>query len=54
MEQLRLGLTMFQIMTKHRQHVKNIMLRICELNKDMFFTKQDVRVLFEKLAQETY
>jgi hypothetical protein len=43
MEQLKLGLTMFQIMAKHRQHVKNIMLRTCELNKDMFFTKQDLR-----------
>jgi hypothetical protein len=27
MEQLRFGLTMFQIMAKHKQHVKNIMLR---------------------------
>jgi hypothetical protein len=26
MEQLKLGLTMSQIMKKHRQHVKNIML----------------------------
>jgi hypothetical protein len=54
MEQLRLGLTMSQIMENHRQHVKNIMLGTCELNRDMFLTKQDVRVLFEKLAQETY
>jgi hypothetical protein len=54
MEQLRLGLTMFQIMAKHRQHVKNIMLGTCELNKDMFLNKQDLGVLFGKLAQETY
>jgi hypothetical protein len=45
---------MFQIMAKHKQHVKNIMLGTCELNIDMFLTKQDVRVLFGKLAQETY
>jgi hypothetical protein len=54
MEQLELGLTMFQIMAKHRQHVKNIMLRTSELNRDMFFTKQNVSVLFGKLVQETY
>jgi hypothetical protein len=39
MEQLSLGLTMSQIMAKHRQHVKNIMLRTCGLNRDMFFTE---------------
>jgi methylase of polypeptide subunit release factors len=36
MEQLKLGLIMFQIKAKHRQHVKNIMLRTCELNRYMF------------------
>jgi len=50
MEQLRLGLMMFQIMTKHRQHVKNIMLGTFELNKDIFLIQQDVRVLFGKLS----
>jgi hypothetical protein len=54
MEQLRLGLTLFHIMAKHRQHVKNIMLRTCELNRNMFLIKQDVKVLFGKLAQKTY
>jgi len=54
MEQLRLGLAMFQIMAKHKQHVNNIMLKTCELNKEMFFTKQDVKVLSVKLAQKTY
>ncbi len=54
MEQLRLGLTMFRIMAKHRQHVKNIMLGTCELNRNMFLTKQDVKVLSRKLTQETY
>jgi len=54
MEQLRLGLIVFQNMAKHRQHVKNIMLRTCELNKNMFFIEQNVKVLFRKLAQETY
>ncbi len=38
MEQLMFGLTVFQIMTKHRQHVKNIMLGTCELNINMFLT----------------
>jgi hypothetical protein len=54
MEQLMLGLTMSQIMTKHRQHVKNTMLKTCELNRDMLFTEQDVKVLFGKLVKETY
>jgi hypothetical protein len=54
MEQLRLELIMSQIMAKHRQHVKNIMLGTCELNKDMFLIKQDVMVLSRKLAQKTY
>jgi hypothetical protein len=54
MEQLKLGLTMFQIMAKHKQHVKNIMLGTCELNKNMFLIEQDVKVLFGKVVQETY
>jgi hypothetical protein len=54
MQQLKLGLTMFQIMAKHKQHVKNIMLRTCELNRDMFLIKKNVRVLFGKVVQETY
>jgi hypothetical protein len=53
-KQLKLGLTMFQIMAKHKQHVKNIMLGTCELNKDMFLIEQDVRVLFGKSIQKTY
>jgi hypothetical protein len=39
MEQLRFGLIMSQIMAKHKQHVKNIMLEKCELNRNMFLTK---------------
>jgi hypothetical protein len=54
MEQLRLGLTIYQIMAKHKQHVKNIMLRTCELNRDMFLTKQAVKLLSGELVQETY
>jgi len=54
MEPLKFRLTMFQIMAKHRQHMKNIMLGTCELNRDMFLTKQNVKVLFGKLVQETY
>ncbi len=54
MEQLMFELTMSQIMAKHRQHVKNIMLGTCELNRDMFLIKQDDRVLSGKLVQETY
>jgi hypothetical protein len=54
MEQLRLGFTMSRIMAKHRHHVKNIMLRTCELNRDMFFTKQNVKVLSGKLTLKTY
>jgi hypothetical protein len=54
MEQLRLGLTLFQIMAKHRGHVKNIMLKTCELNRDMFLIEQDVKVFSRKLVQETY
>jgi hypothetical protein len=42
MEQLKLGLKVSQIREIHRQHVKNIMLRTCELNRDMFLIKQDV------------
>jgi hypothetical protein len=54
MDRLKLGLIVFQIMLKHWQHVKNIMLGTCELNRDMFFTKQHVKVLFRKLVQEIY
>jgi hypothetical protein len=45
---------MSQIMVKHSQHVKNIMLGTRELNKDMFLIEQDVKVLSWKLVQETY
>ncbi len=51
MEQLRLGSIESQIMTKHKQHVKNIMLRTCQLNKNMFLVEQNVRVLSKKLVQ---
>jgi hypothetical protein len=54
MEQLRLGLIVFQIMAKHKQRVKNIMLGTCELNKNMYFIEQNVKVLFKRLVQETY
>jgi hypothetical protein len=53
-QRVRLGLTMFQIMAKHRQHVKNIMLGTCELTKDVFLIEQDVKVLFRKLTPKTY
>ncbi len=43
---------MFQIMAKHKQHVKNIMLGTCELHRDMFITEQDVKVLFGKLDKK--
>jgi hypothetical protein len=36
MEKLKLVLTTFQIMAKYKEHVKNIMLVICEFNKYMF------------------
>ncbi len=52
MEQLRLGLTVSQLIAKHRGDVKNIMLRTCELNINMFFTKQDVKALSGKLVQK--
>jgi hypothetical protein len=51
---IKVGLIVFQIMAKHRQHVKNIMLGTCELNKNMFFIERNVKVLFRKLVQETY
>jgi hypothetical protein len=54
MEELRLKLTMSQIMAKCKEHVKNIMLGTYELNRNMFLTLQDVKVLSGKLAQETY
>jgi len=43
----KLKLTMSQIMAKHKEHVKNIMLVTCELNKYMFLIEQDVRALFK-------
>jgi hypothetical protein len=39
MEQLKFELIMSQIMEKHKQHVKNIMLERCELNRNMILTK---------------
>jgi hypothetical protein len=51
MEQLKLGPIVSQIMVKHRQHVKNIMLGTCSLNRNMLFIEQNVKVLSKKLAQ---
>jgi hypothetical protein len=47
---------MSQIMAKHSQHVKlkHHVREMCDLNKDMFFIEQDVKVLSWELVQETY
>ncbi len=50
MRQLKFRLTVSQIMAKPKQHVKNIMLGTCSLNRNMFLIEQNVRVLFGKLV----
>jgi hypothetical protein len=52
MEQLHIRLIVSQIMAKHTQHAKNIMLGSYELNINMFLTEQNVKVLPKELIQK--
>lgn len=53
-KQLRLGLSVSQIMMKHKRYVKDIMDTTGELSRDIFILEDDVRNMAGKLALESY
>jgi cupin superfamily acireductone dioxygenase involved in methionine salvage len=54
LENLRLGLSIYQVMNKHKSQVKEIMENNKYLSKDLFICEQDICNLAGKLAKETY
>ena len=51
---LRLGLSVPQIMVKHRKRFMEVCEQGLELNRDMFISEQDIRNVAGRLAIETY
>ena len=51
---LRLGLSIPQIMAKHRKHFMEVCERGEELTRDLFISEQDIRNVAGRLAIETY
>jgi predicted transcriptional regulator len=54
LEHLKLGLSIYQVMNKHKCRVKEMMENNGELSRDLFLNEQDIRNLAGKLAKETY
>ncbi len=54
LEHLRLGLSIYQVMNKHKCRVKEMMENSSELSRDLFLSEQDILNLARKLAKETY
>jgi hypothetical protein len=54
MSHLRLGLSIPQIMAKHRQRFMEVCERGEELTRDLFISEQDIRNVAGRLAIETY
>ena len=54
MSHLRLGLSVPQIMGKHRKRFMEVCSRGEELTRDLFISEQDIRNVAGRLAKETY
>jgi hypothetical protein len=54
LENLRLGLSIYQVMNKHKSQIKEIMENNGNLPRDFFLCEQDIRNMVGKLAKETY
>ena len=54
MEHLRLGLSIPQIMAKHRKRFLEVLERGGDLTRDLFICDQDIRNIAGRLAIETY
>ncbi len=51
LENLWLGLSIYQVMNKHKFQVKEIMENNKDLSRDLFLCEQDIRNLVGKLAK---
>jgi hypothetical protein len=54
LEHLELGLSIYQVMNKHKAQVKEMIERNGELSRDLFLNEQDIRNMAWKLAKNTY
>jgi hypothetical protein len=52
LEHLKLGLSIYQVMNKHKCRIKEMMENNGELSKDLFLSEQDIRNLARKLAKK--
>ncbi len=49
-----MGLSIYQVMNKHKSRVKEIMENNGDLSRDFFLCEQDIRNLIGKLTKKTY
>jgi len=54
LENLWLGLSIYQVMNKHKSQVKEIMENNKDLSRDLILCEEDIRNLVGNLAKETY
>ncbi len=54
LKHFKLGLSIYQVMNKHKCRVKEMMKNSSELSKDLFLSEQDILNLARKLAKKTY
>ncbi len=54
LEHLRLGLSIYQVMNKHKCRVEEMMENSSELSIDLFLNEQNILNLARKLAKKTY
>jgi hypothetical protein len=54
LEHLKLRLSIYQVMNKHKCRIKVMMEKNDELSRDLFLSEQDICNLAKKLAKKTY
>lgn len=54
LKHLKLGLSIHQVMNKHKCRVKKMMEYNSELSRDLFLSEQDIHNLAGKLTKKTY
>jgi len=54
LKHLKLGLSIYQVMNKHKCRVKEMMKNSSELSKDLFLSEQDIFNLARKLVKKMY
>jgi hypothetical protein len=54
LEHLQLGLSIYQVMNKHKARMKEMIERNGELSRDLFLSEQNICNMARKLAKEIY